>query len=137
MKVALMGTCNDSTWREELIPMLEIDYFNPVVKDWTEKCMIIEKLERATCGLLLYYITPKMLGVYSIAEVTEDAIKSPDKTIFSFCVTDGSYKFNESQIKSLQEVGKLIKRNGGMWIESGNLKEVAMYINSFSEDWDH
>jgi hypothetical protein len=34
MKVFLGGTCNESTWREKLIPMLKIDYFNPVVKDW-------------------------------------------------------------------------------------------------------
>ena len=35
-KVFLGGTCNDSLWREELIKKLEIDYFNPVVDDWTE-----------------------------------------------------------------------------------------------------
>ena len=34
-KVFLGGTCNGSTWREELIPILEINYFNPVVSDWT------------------------------------------------------------------------------------------------------
>jgi len=32
-KVFLGGTCNESTWRDELIPMLEIDYFNPVVDE--------------------------------------------------------------------------------------------------------
>lgn len=32
-KVFLSGTCNESTWRDELIKLLEIDYFNPVVKD--------------------------------------------------------------------------------------------------------
>jgi hypothetical protein len=35
-KVFLGGTCNESTWRTELIGMLNgIDYFNPVVDDWT------------------------------------------------------------------------------------------------------
>jgi hypothetical protein len=34
-KCFLGGTCNNSQWREALIPMLKIDYFNPVVKDWT------------------------------------------------------------------------------------------------------
>lgn len=35
-RVFLGGTCNDSTWRDNLIQQLEIDYFNPVVPDWTE-----------------------------------------------------------------------------------------------------
>lgn len=30
-KVFLGGTCNGSIWREKLIPLLKIDYFNPVV----------------------------------------------------------------------------------------------------------
>jgi len=30
-KIFLGGTCNNSTWREQLIPMLQINYFNPVV----------------------------------------------------------------------------------------------------------
>ena len=38
MKVFLGGTCNNSKWRDKLIPMLNIDYFNPVVDDWTEEC---------------------------------------------------------------------------------------------------
>ena len=37
-KVFLGGTCNESSWREELIPMLKCEYFNPVVKDWTPQC---------------------------------------------------------------------------------------------------
>lgn len=41
MKVFLGGTCNESTWREKLIPMLKIDYFNPVVKDWKSENMNI------------------------------------------------------------------------------------------------
>ena len=32
-KVFLGGTCNESTWRDELIKKLKIDYFNPVVDD--------------------------------------------------------------------------------------------------------
>ena len=34
MKVFLGGTCNESKWRDDLIKLLKIDYFNPVVKDW-------------------------------------------------------------------------------------------------------
>ena len=38
VKVFLGGTCNNSTWRDTLIPLLKIDYFNPVVDDWTPEC---------------------------------------------------------------------------------------------------
>ena len=38
MKVFLGGTCNDSNLRDTLIKMLDIEYFNPVVSDWTEEC---------------------------------------------------------------------------------------------------
>jgi len=35
-RVFLGGTCNNSKWRDVLIPRLKIDYFNPVVDDWNE-----------------------------------------------------------------------------------------------------
>ena len=83
-KVALLGTCNDSKWRDELISMLSIDYFNPVVDDWNEEAQANEIRERKECDYLLYVITPRLMGLYSIAEVTEDSIKQPEKTIFCF-----------------------------------------------------
>lgn len=68
-KVFLGGTCNESEWRNYLIKLLTIDYFNPVVDDWTEECMAEERKQREICDYCLYTITPKMTGVYSIAEV--------------------------------------------------------------------
>ena len=63
MKVFLGGTCNESTWRDDLIKKLEIDYFNPVVEDWTEECMAEEIRQRESCDYCLYVITPRMTGV--------------------------------------------------------------------------
>lgn len=80
-KVFLGGTCNESTWRNRIIVMLDIDYFDPVVDDWTVDCMKRELQERKLCDFCLYTITPKMTGVYSIAEVVDDSNKRPDKTI--------------------------------------------------------
>ena len=68
-KVALMGTCAESTWREQLIPQLDIDYFDPVVDDWTPECQEEEIRQRETCDFCLYVITPSMKGVYSIKRV--------------------------------------------------------------------
>jgi len=129
-KVFLGGTWNDSTWRDELIPLLKIDYFNPVVEDWTEECMEEERLQRKICDYVLYCITPLMKGVYSIAEVIDDSNKRPEKTIFCFLYKEPRNfrpKFDDAQMKSLNEVGKMVERNGGKYFK--NLYDVADYLN--------
>jgi len=127
-KVFLGGTCNNSTWRDEIIPMLKIPHFNPVVKDWTPECQAEELRQRESCDYCLYVITPEMTGVYSIAEVTDDSNKRPHKTLFCFLPVANGKEFNKDQIKSLQATLKLIKENGAKVFES--LKEVAEWINS-------
>lgn len=126
-KVFLGGTCNESSWREELIEQLKIDYFNPVVPDWTEEDYKRELKERKECDYCLYVITPKMTGVYSIAEVIDDSNKRPEKTIFCFLKEDENKRFDNGQIKSLDKVGEMVKINGGKYFK--NLKEVADYLN--------
>jgi hypothetical protein len=125
-KVFLGGTCCESTWREELIEMLEIDYFNPVVEDWTPECQKEEIRQRKTCDYLLYVITPKMKGVYSIAEVVDDSNKRPEKTIFCFLKEDEKV-FEDFQVKSLEQVSKMVKENKAVVFNS--LKEIADYLN--------
>jgi hypothetical protein len=126
MKVFLGGTCNNSTWREKLIPMLEIDYFNPVVDDWTPEFMIEELRQRASCDFCLYVITSEMTGVYSIAEVIDDSNKRPNKCLFCY-LEDG---FSPFQIKSLKQVGEMVKRNGGECFTS--LEDIAIRLNGYS-----
>lgn len=58
-KVFLGGTCNNSKWRDELIPNLTVDYFNPVVDDWTPEAAKKEVLAglgkiNYTCQCLIY-----------------------------------------------------------------------------------
>ena len=108
-KAFLGGTCNESLWREELIPQLKINYFNPVVKDWTPECMEEEIKQRQECDFCLYVITPKMTGVYSIAEAVDDSNKRPEKTVFCFLSKDEDRNFDLGQIKSLTQVGKMVK----------------------------
>lgn len=127
-KVFLGGTCNDSTWREQLIPLLTIDYFNPVVKDWTPECQAEEIKQRAECDFCLYVITPKMTGVYSVAEVVDDSNKRPNKTVFCFLATDGDKSFEKHQLKALTQVGKMVVANGGKGFNT--LEEVAAYLNN-------
>ena len=129
--VFLGGTCANSTWRGLLIPKLKIDYFNPVVENWDETCMAEEIRQRENCDYCLYVITPKMTGVYSIAEVVDDSNKRPEKTVFCINQYDGMHSFTEHQMKSLNQVGEMVQKNGGRWLK--NLNEVAAYLNENSK----
>lgn len=146
-RVFLGGTCNESTWRDELIEMLDpekVEWFNPVVDDWTEECMEREIQERETCDFCLYVITPHMTGTYSIAEVVDDSNKRPEKTIFCVlrigeCYSDPNNKFNtiskkfdEGQMKSLNRVMNIVKENGGKI--ATDLQHVANWLNGCKND---
>lgn len=124
MRVFLGGTCNGSTWRDELTPMLNIDYFNPVVEDWTPECMEEEIRQREECDYCLYTITSDMTGTFSIAEVVDDSNKRPKKTIL--CLL--SKGFTEFQVKSLHQMAKMVESNGGAVVSS--LEEVADLLNT-------
>ena len=127
MKVFLGGTCNNSTWRDRLIPMLTIDFFNPVVDDWTEDCMEIELREREMCDWCLYVLTPLMMGVYSIAEVVDDSNKRPEKTVFVLLENDDDQEFSPAQWKSLKATAKMVAANGGEVFYS--LEDAAKFLN--------
>ena len=45
-RIFLGGTCNETTWRDEVIEKLKINYFNPIVKNWTPKDIEIENNEK-------------------------------------------------------------------------------------------
>lgn len=127
-RIFLGGTCNGSKWRNQLIPLLNIDYFNPVVDNWTDECQKRELLEREICDYVLYVITNKMTGIYSIAEAVDDSNKRPHKTIFTIIEEfDTQVMFTPHQIKSLQATGKLIENNGGKFFKS--LEEIANFVN--------
>lgn len=126
-KVFLGGTTNKTNWREDLIKDLKIDYFDPVVDDWDEEAQKEEIKQRKECDFVLYVITPKMEGVYSIAEVVDDSNKRPEKTIFCYLTDDDGKEFSEHQIKSLDMVVEMIKENGGKAFTS--LGEVSDYLN--------
>ena len=131
-KVFLGGTCNNSTWRDKLISLLKIDYFNPVVDDWTPECQDEEIRQRELCDYCLYTITPKMTGVYSIAEVVDDSNKRPEKTILCVLDEDNESSFSESQIKSLKQVKEMVKNNGANVFDS--LEDIASFLNKTNKN---
>jgi Nucleoside 2-deoxyribosyltransferase like len=131
-KVFLGGTCGDSKWREIIKPLLKIDYFDPVCSgEWTQEAYLRELQERENSDFVMYVITPKMTGVYSIAEVVDDSNKRPEKTLFCFLETDDDMAFNKVQMKSLGAVAKMVKKNGGRVFDT--LTEMADFLNASSE----
>lgn len=132
IKVFLGGTCNESTWRDEIIPLLEeagIDYFNPVVEDWTEDCIEIENIEKnEKCNIHLYVITKEMKGVYSIAEAVDSAWSIDGNSLLStifYVIEDG---FDEGEIKSFKATSNLIKEINGRavgYVGKGDLRKLV------------
>jgi len=128
MKVFLGGTVNNSTWRDEIIPLLKIDYFNPVVKEWNEEAMQRELYEREHCDICLYVLTPKMEGWYSIAEVIDDSCKKNNKIVFCYLANDGKTCFSRQQIEAMNKIGNKVSENGSIWKKS--LTDVVEFLNS-------
>ena len=131
-KVFLGGTRNESTWREELIPHLEkmgIEYYNPVVEDWTPECQEEEYRQKEICDIHLYLITKKMKGVSSIVEAVESSHDASKLTLFIFADFDG--EFDEGEKRSLKAVGNLIVKNGGAFhFCITSIEELAVSVYS-------
>lgn len=126
MKVFLGGTCSGYKWRDDLIPMLNCDYYNPIVKNWSEEDRLREVHERETADYVLYVITSGMKGVYSIAEIIDDSNKRPEKTIV--CVLYDN--IDEQMSKSLSATLNLAKSNGTTVLNS--LEDIASFLNEVS-----
>lgn len=126
-EVGLFGTCNNSQWREAIIPLLNCKYYNPVVADWTEEAQQKELEKRQTCDYILYVITPKMTGVYAIAESVDDSNKRPDRTLFCVIENDDNNEFTEHQLKSIKMVKNLVRENSARVFDT--LQDVAEFLN--------
>jgi hypothetical protein len=131
-KVFLGGTCAETTWRKDLINKLNkdnIDFFNPVVDDWTEEAQKKENHEKEfECNIHFYCITKEMMGVFSIAEVVDSVHNKFKKTILQV-LPDGFGKF---QLKSLKAVVDLINRRSGIAFIDNDLNKSAEILNNIN-----
>lgn len=138
-RIFLGGTCAETTWRNELIPHLEkagIEYFNPVVDDWTPECQAIEEDEKNNkCNVHLYVITPEMQGVYSVAEIINSCwqaqVYGPHVEGVAFYVLG---EWTKGQKKSFEATMRLCKdiapnRFDGMFVDS--VDDIAERILEF------
>ena len=126
-KVFLGGTCNGSLWRDAVIKNLKIHYYNPMGEEWTPAMMDEEVKQRAESDFCLYVLTPKMEGFFAVAEVVDDSNKRPAKTVFCFLNEDEEKTFSDVQLRSLEQVAKMVKRNGATYFNT--LTEVTDFLN--------
>ena len=125
-KIFLGGTCNNTSWRDKIIPLIQIDFYNPVVEDWTLECQNIERDEKENkCNIHLYVITNDMIGVFSIAEAIDSVHQKNIRTILHVIPDGFSYK----QLKSLLAVVDMVNSRGGIAYMDSELERCARIIN--------
>lgn len=116
-----------SNWRETLCKNLTVDYFNPVVKEWTDKAKYVEDNAKRLAAYHVYVITPYFKGGYGFCELTKEAIESPKTTFVLFLDCDKK-QFDKDQVKSNNAILDLLKPYG---VRSANsLSELCNMLNS-------
>ena len=138
MRIFLGGTCADTTWREEFIKKIEgsgIEYFNPVVKDWTPECQAIEEDEKNNkCDCHLYVITKEMMGTYSIAEIINSAwqavVYGTTVNFVVFAVLDeGTWQKHERKsFDAIMNMVKNIAPHNSLICYVKDMEELATYF---------
>lgn len=133
MKIFLGGTCNGDPWRDQLMPMLDelnIDYFNPVVKDWTSACQEEEYRQKEICNIHLYVITKRMSSVFSIAEAVDSVHDDRCDLCLFVVLTEG---FAVSDLKSLQAVANMIDLRDGVGLFVDNVDIIPDLIATYTD----
>lgn len=137
--VFLGGTCAGTTWRTELTALIKDPavLFNPVCPpgvEWNEAWRDKENEAKEQCSCHVYVLTPQMEGVYSIAELTADAISASSggaylHTFFVILDYDESSPaiWSTNQRKSLDACADFWKTKGAEQFET--LEDLALCIN--------
>ncbi len=132
ISVFLGGTCNHSTWRDELLTMLDankVSAFNPIVEEWNIEAQQNEDWHKANDDFCLYVLTPEMTGIYSIFEVADDSNKRPEKTLFCVLKERNGQAFSLVMEKNFLKIEKDLLNNGARVFKS--LEEIANFLNQY------
>ena len=127
----LGGTCNGSTWRDELIPMLDsskISAFNPVVEHWDEKAQKEEDFHKQNDDIILYTLTPEMKGVYGVFELGMDCCKRKENVMCCILDERNGITFEKHMQKNMLKIKKDLIKNGTPVFD--NLESLAYYLNN-------
>ena len=132
--VFLGGTCNGSTWRDELIPKLDpekVSAFNPVVADWNDEARREEDYHKEHDDFTLYVLTPEMTGIYSAFEVAMDSCLRPGRVVCCILEERNGKTFEGQIAKNIKKIRQDLIKNGTLVFTS--LEEVAIFFNSLEE----
>ena len=121
--IFLGGTTANTNWREQFLDLMnklnpKIKCFNPVVENWTPQCIELENFVKLHAKYHIYVLTPKMTGVYSIAEMIDSVHDTSKKTYFYIKETDIDENSNDiswdpKMMNSLNAVSNMILMHGG------------------------
>lgn len=130
-RTIFLGGTVDDPWREEFIHLAkansafnDIKLFNPIVEDWDDDARDNENKVKDNAFINLFVITPKTIGMFSIAEAVEYSHRKHCKVVFVAYDKFNSGFSSDSSNRvehSLDATGKLIEDNGGIYIKiNGN-----------------
>ena len=126
--IFLGGTWNGSTWRDKFINEMKkknskIKCFNPIVDKWTPECIELENFVKSHAKYHVYVLTPRMQGVYSIAEMV-DSVHDSNKKVFIYIDKSDIDDFGKvviwdiKMLNSLNAVFNLVVSHGGIGADS-------------------
>ena len=127
-EVFLGGTYGGYQWRPAVCQELVnngIRYFNPVVDDWTEQCIVEEENAKKNMNIHLYVITDAMVGCYSVVEACVSMSNPAKKTIIVFADTG---KMQECTRRSFNASIKLLQEHASN--EASRTGIISAYVHS-------
>lgn len=124
MKIYLRNIGNKTDYRQVISKIITADF---VPSESPET--ILSAQEKQSCNFLVYILTPLFTDLYAIAELIDDAIKYPDKTLFCFEEdSSNDKKFSKHQIKSMNAVAKMVINNNAKHLE--NSEQLISFLQS-------
>lgn len=127
MKVYLSGTVQSAFWNDKFESSPQLSYYIPVSESGSVSEMEKNKKEWELCDYCVHLVTPEMKGFQKIVELVDESNKQSEKTLYCFLVENNGESFSEHQIKSLNKIGEMVKKNGGEWLK--DLDEVKSFLN--------
>jgi citrate lyase synthetase len=123
-----MKTTANSLRKQQMKVKLHADSHCAPVKSMVEQSTHVNWLPISTGQstdktiLTLYVISPKQLSGNKlptcIGALIDDSNKKPKQTLFCYIKEEDNLSFTPHQIKSLDAIGKMIRDNGAIWLES-------------------
>lgn len=108
--IFLGGTCNQSTWRDQLTAPEGFQFFNPQLPagiEWEKHHQDAEDEAKKTATVQVYVITPEITGVFSIAELVAMAFTDPKHLVVGIIG-----KYEPFMQKSMDAVARLVQEHG-------------------------